>query len=295
MMHHSTFQSNSCLLAMKRFATRATIALLVFSPLQASAAGLIDKAKSGGLAVAFYNYKPNSFFNSANELVGTDPDTLRAVLAKMSIKIASLQDTEWGNLIPGLKAGRFDVVAAGMYITPERCKQVAFSEPIFGVTNAVAYPKGNPNGIEKIEDVAAKKLTVAVIAGSAHVGFAKLAGITDDKILQIPDTASAIAAVRASRAQAYFVDAAGIQALISTLPEKDFEMTKAFSQISGQTVMPHGAIAFRKEDADFVIEFNKVLAERVKSPEHLAMLKSYGMTSEDLPRFSAAKLCAGEP
>ena len=30
---------------------------------------------------------------------------------------------------PETRAGRFDVIAAGMYITPERCKQVLFTDP----------------------------------------------------------------------------------------------------------------------------------------------------------------------
>lgn len=268
---------------------------LVFGTLSATAAradGLLDKAKAEGLAVAFYNYNPNSFFNDKGELVGTDPDTLNAVLAAMDAKIASTQDTEWGNLIPGLKAGRFDAVAAGMYITPERCEEVAFSEPIFGVTNAIAMPKGNPKEIEKIEDIAAKGLTVAVIAGSGHVGYAALAGIPADKVLQIPDTASAIAAVRAGRADAFFVDAGGIKALISSVPEQDFEMTKPFSEINGHIAMPHGAIAFRPEDADFVAVFNKYLEQRVKSPEHVNMLETYGLSADDLPRYTAAELCA---
>ena len=260
----------------------------------ALADGLLEKAKDEGLAVAFYNYNPNSFFNDKGELVGTDPDTLNAVLAAMGAKIASTQDTEWGNLIPGLKAQRFDAVAAGMYITPERCKEVAFSEPIFGVTNAIAVPKGNPKGIEKIEDIAAKGLTVAVIAGSGHVGYAALAGIPAERVLQIPDTASAIAAVRAGRADAFFVDAGGIKALISSVPEQDFEMTKPFSEINGHIAMPHGAIAFRPEDADFVLEFNKYLETRVKSPEHVKMLETYGLSADDLPRYTAAELCAAK-
>lgn len=270
---------------------------LAIGALAASAAfadGLLEKAKGEGLAIAFYNYNPNSFFNDKGELVGTDPDTLNAVLAAMGAKIASTQDTEWGNLIPGLKADRFDAVAAGMYITPERCKEVAFSEPIFGVTNAIAVPKGNPTGIEKIEDIAAKGLTVAVIAGSGHVGYAALAGIPSDKVLQIPDTASAIAAVRAGRADAFFVDAGGIKALVNSVPEQDFEMTKPFSEINGHIAMPHGAIAFRPQDADFVLEFNKYLEKRVKSPEHVKMLETYGLSADDLPRYTAAELCAAK-
>ena len=32
---------------------------------------------------------------------------------------------------------RFDIIAAGLYIRPDRCKQVAFAEPIFAVGDAI--------------------------------------------------------------------------------------------------------------------------------------------------------------
>ena len=36
-------------------------------------------------------------------------------------------------IVDGPDAGRFDIIAAGMYVTPERCRQVAFSEPTYAV------------------------------------------------------------------------------------------------------------------------------------------------------------------
>lgn len=268
-------------------------AFLMLSPLSATAETLAEKGASDGLNVGFYNYNPNSYFNEAGELIGTDPDTLMPVLEAMGLKVASLLDTEWGNLIPGLQAGRFDVVAAGMYITPARCKQVVFSEPIFGLSAALALPKGNPHGIKGIEDFAEKNLTVAVLAGSAYVDFAKLAKIDNAKIMQLPDAAAAVAAIRAGRADAYFIDAAGINAIVTSLPEKDFEMSPSFSEINGKIISPHGAFAFRKQDAEFVVEFNKSLKERLNKPEHVAMLERHGMSKAELPRFTAAELCEG--
>ena len=284
---------------LSRFSSRSILGAIVLAaitalPLTASAESLMEKGKAEGLNVAFFNYNPNSFIDKSGKLVGTDPETLFPVLEAMGLKVAATQDTDWGNLIPGLNAGRFDVVAAGMYITPERCKQVEFSEPIFGFTQAMAVKKGNPNGIQTLENIASKGLIVAAIAGSAQVDNAKLAGVADDKILQIPDTATAVPAIRADRAAAFVVDTGGIHALVSGLPEKDLEETQPFSKVAGKIVMPHGAIAFRKQDAAFVTEFNKFLAERVKSPEHLAMLKSHGFTAEDLPRFTKEQLCGGQ-
>ena len=54
--------------------------------------------------------------------------------------------TEFGSLIPGLKAGRFDIIAAGMFVKPDRCAQILFSEPTYAIGQAFAVKAGNPEG-----------------------------------------------------------------------------------------------------------------------------------------------------
>jgi polar amino acid transport system substrate-binding protein len=55
---------------------------------------------------------------------GIGPDVANAVLKKLGIAEANWTVTPFGTLIPGLKAKRFDFVAAEQNISPERCKQV---------------------------------------------------------------------------------------------------------------------------------------------------------------------------
>lgn len=256
-----------------------------------ASAGLLETAKEDGLKVAFFNFKPYSYENESGTLTGTDVDTLRAVLDEMGVSIQSTQATEWGNLIPGLKAGRFDVVAAGMFVTPERCAQVSFSEPIFGIPQSMVVSKGNPNGITSFDDIAEQGLTVAVLSGSAHVGYAKDSGVEDAKIMQIPDNPTAIAAMRAGRADAYALNTPGARNLVAGVPEQDFEMVPAFTNVAGETRMAHGAFAFRSEDAAFVEEFNKILVTRIQSGDHLSNLEAHGMESSEMPQLSTADLC----
>ena len=55
-----------------------------------------------------------------------------------------MSKTDWGGLIPGLNAKRYDLVSAGMSITPERCEQAAFSTPEINYTTALMVKPGNP-------------------------------------------------------------------------------------------------------------------------------------------------------
>ena len=260
----------------------------------ASAESLDIKGHNEGLAIAFYSYRPNAYLNEAGDLVGTDPEMIRAVLTDMGLKVSTMVDTEWGNLVPGLNAGRFDIVAAGMYVTPDRCKQVAFSEPYLGFSQAMAVPKGNSNDLQTIEDVVAKGLKVAVIAGSAQVGYAADAGMPSENVMQIPDTATGAAALRAGRVDALYIDTPGIRALVESIPERDLDMTKPFDTVKGRVVMPHGAFAFRQSDAEFVKAFNVALKKRLADPDHVKMLERNGLSADELPRFYTEDLCAGK-
>ncbi|MBR7552251.1 transporter substrate-binding domain-containing protein, partial [Mycobacterium tuberculosis] len=61
---------------------------------------------------------------------------------------------EFGSLIPGLNAERFDAISAGMSILPERCEQAAFSEPEFNYTTALMVEEGNPMNLTDMQSVA---------------------------------------------------------------------------------------------------------------------------------------------
>lgn len=260
----------------------------------AQAEGLIDKATGGGLDVAFYNFQPYAYVDDTGALTGTDVEILRVVLERMGGGIADAGATEWGALIPGVKTGRFDVVAAGMFVTPKRCAEVMFSEPTFGIQNALLFLEGNPHNLSNYESVAANpELKLGAVSGAAQVDYAKLAGIADSNILQLPDNATGVAALQAGRIHAYAVSAPGVRQIVAALPDAGLEAGEPFTDVAGETYVSHGAFAFRKTDADFVAAFNEELSAFVGTPEHVAIMEKHGMTADELPVRSTADLCEG--
>ena len=269
----------------------ATLICAGAGPVAAQSLG--EKAKGEGLRVAFYNFKPYAYKNEDGKLVGEQVDILRHVVASLGGKIASEQATEWGNLIPGVKARRFDVVAAGMFVTPKRCAAVRFSEPTFGIRQSIVVPKGNPHGIVDYDSIRDKGLTMAVVSGAAQVGYAERTGIDASKVMQLPDNPTAIAALRAGRADAYALSAPGVRQLVAGLPEQDMEGVPAFDTVAGKQAIAHGAYAFRKEDGAFVDEFDKHLTAFIGTPEHIAIMEKHGMSADELPKSRTADLCGG--
>ena len=268
----------------------ATLAIPTF----AFAETTLERAKAQGfIRVGFANEAPFGFATPDGKLTGEAPEVAKAVLAKMGIPQVDGVLTEFGSLIPGLMANRFDIIAAGMFINPKRCAQINFSEPSYGIGQAMLVKSGNP---KKIKDYSSFKddtsLKLAVMAGAVEGGYAKDAGVAADQLVTLPDQSSLVAAVTSGRA-----DAAALTALsIADMAKKSegVESTTPFGEVAGKSVKGHGGFGFRKEDTDLLEAFNTELKAFLGSPDHIALVTPIGFGKDYLPTKTTAELCAGE-
>jgi polar amino acid transport system substrate-binding protein len=254
----------------------------------------LEKARHQGyIRVGFANEAPFGYATPAGKLTGEAPEVAKAVLARMGIPEVDGVLTEFGSLIPGLKAGRFDIIAAGMFITPKRCRQINFSEPSYGIGQAFLVPEGNPKRLYTYADVAKRSdIKLAVMAGAVERGYAKKAGVSQGQLVILPDPPSMLAAVQTGRA-----DAAALTALsIANLAEKGngVESAPPFATVAGNSVMGHGGFGFRKTDRDLLAAFNKHLKAFLGTKEHLDLVTPFGFGKGFLPTRSTAELCQSQ-
>lgn len=259
----------------------------------AAAQSTLEEARENGFVrAAFANEAPFGFATPAGELTGESPEIAKEIFSRLGVPEVDGVLTEWASLIPGLNAGRFDLIAAGMFITPERCEQVAFSNPTYRLGQAFLVQAGNPMALHSYGDVAANPdVTLGVMAGAVERGYAEDAGIPDDQITELPDQASMLAAVRAGR-----VDAAALTALsIQRMAEQGGDaVERATPFTTPEGAQGYGAFAFRKEDEALLQAFNEELATFIGSPEHLDLVREFGFTEQELPGdVTAEDLCQG--
>jgi polar amino acid transport system substrate-binding protein len=272
----------------------ATAGILGAAPRLAFAETTLERAKADGyIRVGFANEAPVGYATPDGKLTGEAPEVAKAVLAKMGIPQVDGVLTEFGSLIPGLKAKRFDIIAAGMFINPKRCAEIAFSEPSYGIGQAMLVKKGDPKGIKDYSSIKANPdLKLAVMSGAVEVGYAKDAGIPESQLVMLPDQSSLLQAVQSGRA-----DAASLTALsIADMAKKGegVESTKPFGEVAGKSVKGHGGFGFRKEDKDLYKAFNDELKKFIGSPEHIALVTPLGFGKDYLPNKTTEQLCKGE-
>jgi polar amino acid transport system substrate-binding protein len=273
-------------------ATGAGLAL----PSLARADTTLERAKSAGFVrVGFANEAPFGFADESGKLTGEAPVVLTYILKKMGIAEVDGVLTEFGSLIPGLKAGRFDIIAAGMYVKPDRCAQILFSEPTYSISEAFAVKAGNPLKLATYAEIAANpEVKLGVMTGAIQKDYAMKSGVKPDQVSSFPDTPSAIAALRADRVDVVAATSLTIGDMIrKSGSDSGIEALKPFSKVGSESVVGHGAFGFRKDDADFRDAVNAELKGFIGSPEHLKLVEPFGFSKYTLPVLTTEQICSG--
>jgi len=265
----------------------------------ASTSTLAAVKQAGRVRIGYANEAPYAYMDSKEgKVTGESVEIARVVLKRMGVSEVEGVLTEFGSLIPGLQAKRFDIIAAGMYITPERCGQVTFSNPTYGVGEAFLVKQGNPKNLHSYEDIAKHAdAKLGVVVGAIEGEYAQKLDIPADRVVVFPDAVSALSGIDAGRADAYAATALTINDLMNKTTGQALEKAEPFTDptIDGKGVRGYGAFAFRKEDKEFADAFNAELTKFVGSEEHRKLVEPFGFTAGELPGdVTAAKLCAGQ-
>lgn len=91
-----------------------------------------------------------------DKIVGIDAEIAQAIADKLGVKL-KIEDMDFGALQAALKSGKVDFIAAGFTVTPERQKEVDFSDKYFKAVQAIVVLKDN-TAIKSRNDLNGKKI-----------------------------------------------------------------------------------------------------------------------------------------
>ncbi len=269
---------------MKKSLLMTTIAAgfaLGASAIAAFAGPLMDRIEAGeSIRIGFANEVPWAYPGENNAPLGFVNAYVLGVLGEMGYDNIEPVVTDWGGLIPGLQANRFDVITGGMYILNSRCENVTFSEPMAKVSDAFIVQAGNPEGVQTYKDFVDKGATMVTGAGFNTVEAALKEGVPEAQIMQVPGPTEILAAVKAGRAAGGAVTFFTAQELAKN-SGGEIEVTDpgALPDWTQNWV----GIGFRHDDADFVAAFNEAQKAYLGSEAMLAAVAEYGYDEKVLP------------
>jgi octopine/nopaline transport system substrate-binding protein len=226
------------------------------------------------------SYAPWNVTLPGGKLGGFEPELMQNLCARIKIE-CKLVAQDWDAMIPGLRAGKFDVLMDAIMITPEREKVITFSRP-YALTPGVfvsSDPKllsglGGPKDVLKLSGdpkadkaavdrlrAALKGKTIGIQTGTAYTdfidkNFKDIATIREYKKSPERDLDLVM-----GRIDVAFDDLSYYSA---TLQEKENKSLAIVGPKIGGTIWgPGEALAFRQSDADLKVKFDTALAAAI--------------------------------
>lgn len=248
---------------------------------------------AGTITVGVAGEAPYSFEENG-ELTGATIALHKKIFGNLGIDTVEGVNADFGALIPGLQANRFDVVSAGMSILPQRCEQAAFGDPEFNYTTALMVPAGNPAGLTDMQSVADSGLRLATMTGAIESDYAQALGISSTQVASPQD---GMDAVTSGRADVFALTAISLNWMKTNNPDAPVDVTESFvATIDGEPQVGAGATVFRTDDTELLAAYNEELAKITSDEdEYLSVVGEFGFTAEELPdpSLTTAILCEG--
>ncbi|MGL4723662.1 MAG: arginine ABC transporter substrate-binding protein ArtJ [Scandinavium sp.] len=174
----------------------------------AAGASAADKISFGSSAT----YPPFESLDASNQIVGFDIDLAKALCKQMQAD-CTFTNHAFDSLIPALKFRKYDAVISGMDITPERSKQVSFTDAYYANSAMVIAKKGE---FKSFEDLKGKR--IGMENGTTHQKYLQ------DKHLEVKTVAydsyqNAIIDLKNGRIDGVFGDTAVVNEWLKTNPQ----------------------------------------------------------------------------
>lgn len=241
----------------------------------------LDQLKDKGVVrVGFANEKPYAY-EEDGKLQGAAVAIAKAVFENLGIDEVDGKLSEFGQLIPGLGAGKFDVITAGMAITPDRCENVAFGEPEIKYGEGLIVEKGNPLNLKSYKDIADNPdVKVAVMSGATEKDFMIREGVAEDQIMMVPDIPASFSAVESGRAAVTTGTEMTIKMALESANNEKLEFVNDFEQPDIEGVPSYGAAAFNNGDDELREAYNEELKKLKDSGKIAELIEPFGFTEE---------------
>jgi cystine transport system substrate-binding protein len=206
--------------------------------------------QAGTLTVATEGtYRPFSFHeDGSGDLVGYDVEVAEAVAEKLGLEV-SFQETQWDAIFAGLDAGRFDVIANQVSITPEREEQYLFSAP-YTVSRGVIVVNEGDTSISSFDDLEGK-----TTAQSLTSNWYELATASGANVEAVEGWAQAVSLLQQGRVDATVNDQLTFLDYVNTTPDAAIEVAAETDETS------ESAFALTQDKEALVAAIDEALAE----------------------------------
>jgi polar amino acid transport system substrate-binding protein len=161
--------------------------------------GQLELVKKGALTFSMTGQYPPLNFKKDGKLTGFDVEIGTEIAKRIGLE-ANPVTNPWETIIQGLKANKYDAIIGSMTATPERDKQVDFTNPYYLSGAQIFVAEGNTD-IQSKEDLKGK--TIGVIQAST---WKDMAEDLSDQVKGYPTDVNALQDLELGRLDAVITD-----------------------------------------------------------------------------------------
>ena len=238
----------------------------------------------GVLRIGYSVEPPYAWPDEQGRVTGEAVELARLVAARMGVERIEWRMADFGALLDGLRADTYDVVAASMFITPERQARADFSIPTLRVRQGLLVRRGNPLSLHSYPDVVVHaSAVVAVLGGTVERRMFGGLGLPDRRLLVVSDAGAGVMALARGEADGLALTDVAVARLAAT--DSRFEAASPFVQPAPTPERPveDCGYAFRPSADRLREEWNRHLRDILGSAEHLELLRRFGLSENNLP------------
>lgn len=245
--------------------------------------GALDPvAERGHWRIGYAVEAPYAFVGFDNEVTGQSPDLAREVVRRLGPWPIDWVLTRFDRLISDLQARRFDLIAAGMFITAERAARVRFSQPTARVASGMLVPAA---AVPPGDDAAWLRRAgrrVAVLSGSVEAGWWAAHLPAGGRIVPVPDPRTGMAAVEQGLADGLCLSlpTLGLLAVSRAPAHRVFRMPGPAEDGPAPGWV---GFQFHRSDRSLQQAWNEAQAPVLASATYRAILARFGFAPEDGP------------
>ncbi|MGA0594169.1 transporter substrate-binding domain-containing protein [Enterovirga sp. CN4-39] len=238
---------------------------------QPAGAQTVDEIKKKGVVNIgmLVDFPPFGITNLEGKPDGFDADVAKDLAKALGVR-ANIVPVTGPNRIPYLLTGQVDMLIASLAITPERAKQVAFSDPYAGI-RIVVYGKTSA-AVKEPADL--KKFTVGVARASTQDVSLSAIAPEGTNIRRFDDDASAVQALLSGQVDVIGAATPVVGEIEKIAPKGAFDTKITLRE------QVHG-IALRPGQDDLMKAVNSFIAQQRESGQLNATFKKWLNT--DLP------------
>ncbi|WP_010529348.1 ectoine/hydroxyectoine ABC transporter substrate-binding protein EhuB [Lentibacillus jeotgali] len=252
--------------------------------------------ESGTVQIGYADEKPYGY-NEDGEIKGASPDITAAVFAEMGVDNVEGQILNYDQLIPGLNAGKFDVITSGMAINPGRCENADFGEPEMTYGEGLIVQKGNPKNLHSYSDIAETGASVSIMSGATEIAYVKQMGVEESQIQEASDIPATFSAVESGRADATTGTEMTVKMALESAGNDSLEFVDDFEQPDIEGVPSYGAAAFHPDNDELRKAYNEELQKLIDDGTVAEILEENGFDPENNAPpedISTEEICSGE-